>query len=111
MYRVPVAALGDDGLSTKQLAERVERFSDSGVSDGLLFGPTGIFVTSVEDGSIKVVDQQGRVTTLVKDPRIVWPDSFALAPDGSLWFTTSQIHLGPSPGSPYRVLKIALRSR
>jgi hypothetical protein len=36
-------------------------------------------------------------------------DSFALGPDGTIWFTTSQIHLGPNPKTPYRVLKISPR--
>ena len=64
-------------------------------------------MSSLEDGSIKVVTVDGHVKTLVRDPRIVWPDSFASGPDGSVWFTTSQIHLGPNPDSPYRILKIS----
>jgi sugar lactone lactonase YvrE len=109
MYRVPVTALRDDELSAEEVAEQVERFADSGVSDGLLFAPGGVYVSSLEDGAIKVVDGDGRVKTLVKDPRIIWPDSFALGPDGAVWFTTSQIHLGPNPKTPYRVLKISPR--
>jgi sugar lactone lactonase YvrE len=111
MYRVPVASLGDDGLDAAKLAGKVERFADSGVSDGLLFGPAGVYISSLEDGAIKVVDNEGRVMTLVKDPRIQWPDSFAPGPDGSLWFTTSQIHLGPNPASPYRILKLTTQAR
>jgi hypothetical protein len=42
---------------------------------------------------------------VVKDERIVWPDSFALGPDGAVWFTTAQIHLGPNPETPYRIFK------
>ena len=109
MYRVPVAALLDTGQSAGELERKVERFAKSGVSDGLLYGPEGVYVSSVEDGAIKVVGADGSVKTLVRDPRIVWPDSFALGPYGAVWFTTSQIHLGPNPSSPYRVLKITPR--
>jgi hypothetical protein len=106
MYRVPTAALCDRSLSAEELAERVERFAESGVSDGLWYGNGGVYVSSLEDGAIKHVGADGRVTTVVKDSRIVWPDSFAMGPDSSLWFTTSQIHLGPNPPTPYRILKL-----
>jgi hypothetical protein len=38
-------------------------------------------------------------TTLVKEPRIVWPDSFAPEPDSRIWFTASRIHPGPNPST------------
>jgi sugar lactone lactonase YvrE len=106
LYRVPLAALSDTTLGQRQLAAKVQPFASSGVSDGLLWGPGGVYVSALEDGCIKRVDSQGRVSTVVKDPRIVWPDSFAQGPDGSVWFTTAQIHLGPNPPNPFRILKI-----
>jgi sugar lactone lactonase YvrE len=84
----------------------VVRFAESGVSDGLLYAHGGVYVSAVEENAIKHVDGSGRVVTLVKDERVVWPDSFALGTDGNVWFTTSQIHLGPNPPTPYRVLEI-----
>ena len=107
LYRVPTAALVDDSLDPVALANAVERFAESGVSDGLLFGPGGVYVSSIEDGSIKRVAPDGSVETLIRDPRIIWPDSFALDRNGRVWFTTSQIHLGGDPPSPYRVLRFA----
>jgi sugar lactone lactonase YvrE len=106
MYRVPTKALRDSALPAEALAAKVQRFAESGVSDGLLFGPGGIFVSALEENAIKRVDAEGNVETIVADERISWPDSFALGPDGSVWFTTSQIHLGPNPPTPYRVLRL-----
>jgi sugar lactone lactonase YvrE len=106
MYRVPTAALRDPSLNEDELGAKVERFAASGVSDGLLFGPGGVYVSALEQDAIKRVDTEGNVTTVIEDPRIVWPDSFALGPDGSVWFTTAQIHLGPNPPSPYRIFRI-----
>lgn len=105
LYRAPLAALLDESLDAEGLASAVEPFAESGVSDGLLFGPGGIYVSSVEDGSIKRVDEEGNVETLVRDERIIWPDSFALDPNGRVWFTTSQVHLGADPPTPYRILR------
>ncbi len=106
LYRVPTAALRDESLGSEHLAVSVERFAESGVSDGLLFSHGRIYVSALEEGSIKVVDSEGAVRTVVKDSRIIWPDSFAEGPDGCIYFTTSQIHLGPNPPTPYRILKI-----
>jgi sugar lactone lactonase YvrE len=106
LYRVPTAALCDTSLSPEQLAGMVERFSESGVSDGLLFGPGGIYVSALEEDGIRLVDAAGRVRTLITDERIIWPDSFARSPDGCVYFTTAQIHLGPNPPTPYRIFKL-----
>lgn len=106
LYRVPTAALRDSSPDVEHLAASVERYAESGVSDGLLFSHGGIYVSALEEGSIKIVDSGGAVRTVVKDPRIIWPDSFAKGADGCIYFTTSQIHLGPNPPSPYRILKI-----
>jgi sugar lactone lactonase YvrE len=106
LYRVPTVVMQDTSLDAEQLAAKVERFATSGVSDGLLFAPEGIYVSALEEGSIKRVSRDGNVETVIQDDRIVWPDSFARGPDGSIWFTTAQIHLGPNPSSPYRILKI-----
>jgi sugar lactone lactonase YvrE len=106
LYRVPTAALRDEELSADALAAKVESFAQSGVSDGLLYTTEGIYVSALEDFSIKLVDPEGQVRTVVLDRElIVWPDSFARGADGAVWFTTSLIHLGPAPDAPFRVLK------
>lgn len=100
----------NDCLSTDELAAKVERFAESGVSDGLLYGPGGVYVSALEENSVKLVNADGNVTTVATDPRLLWPDSFALGSDGSVWLTTSQIHLGPNPTSPYRMFKLLSKS-
>ncbi|UCH84779.1 MAG: hypothetical protein JSW50_03550 [Candidatus Latescibacterota bacterium] len=105
LYRVSTSLLRDLELGQDDLEAAVEKFATSGVSDGLLFAHGGVYVSALEEGSIKFVDSNGKVTTVVTDNRIVWPDSFAFGADGSVFFTTSQIHLGPNPPGPYRILK------
>ncbi len=90
----------------EELGKKVKVFARSGVSDGLLFDHGKVYVSALEESAIKRVDSKDRVETIVWDPRISWPDSFALGPDGSLWFTTSQIHLGPNPPTPYKIFRI-----
>ena len=79
--------------------------STSGVSDGLLWTEQGVLVSALEEGAIKRVTPDGEVSTVVQDPRIIWPDSFAQGPDG-VYFTTAQIHLGLEPPTPYRILRL-----
>jgi sugar lactone lactonase YvrE len=106
LYRVPTAALRDPDLSAQDLAARVEKFAASGVADGLLFADGAVYVSALEEGAIKRVDAQGKVHLVVADERILRPDSFARGPDGRIWFTTSQLHLGPHPPAPYRVFRL-----
>ena len=106
LYRIAGAALRDPALDQAALAERVEKVAASGPSDGLLWdGADGIFISAIEDDAVKRWRPDG-VEIVVSDPRIAWPDSFARGPDGSLYVTTSQIHRGPNPPEPYRLLRI-----
>jgi sugar lactone lactonase YvrE len=109
LYRLSTSVLNDAELDATALAAAVEVFAISGISDGLLWTPAGIMVSALEEGAIKRVAPDGTVTTVVRDERIVWPDSFAAGPDGAIYFTTAQIHLGPNPPTPYRILRIPRR--
>lgn len=107
LYRISGAALRDPALDDAALGERVEAVAASGPSDGLLWdGADGIFISAIEDDAVKHWSPEGGVATVIADPRLAWPDSFARGPDGSLYVTTSQIHRDPSPAEPYRVLRI-----
>jgi sugar lactone lactonase YvrE len=105
MYRIPSRALGNPEFDDTDLITRIEVVAKSGVSDGLLWTADGVLVSALEDGAIKRVTPDGTVTTLVQDPRIIWPDSFAQGPD-AVYVTTAQIHLGPDPPGPYRILRL-----
>lgn len=109
LYRVPTSALRDSSLDEDTLASHIERFAVSGTSDGLLYTAQGVYLTAFEDGAIKRVDESGNVTVVVIDPRISWPDGFAREPDGTVVFTTSQLHIETEPPEPYRILRIVTR--
>jgi sugar lactone lactonase YvrE len=109
LYRVPTKALRDPSLSRDELASMVEKAAESGVADGIAFGSDGhLYLTAIEENAIRRITPQGGVETVVQDPRLLWPDSFAMGADGYVYVTTSQIHLGPSPENPYRILRFKL---
>lgn len=107
LYRVAGAALRDPAVDDTALAASVETVAQSGSSDGLLWDrKDGVFISAIEEDAVKRWSPEGGVATIFADPRIAWPDSFALGPGGALYVTTSQIHRGPNPGEPYRILRI-----
>ncbi len=106
LYRISGAALRDPLLNDKALGELVEKVAESGASDGLLWdGADGIFISAIENDAVKRWRPDG-VGTIIADSVIAWPDSFAMGADRSLYVTTSQIHRGPNPPEPYRILRI-----
>jgi hypothetical protein len=108
LYRIAGAALRSPEMDDQALAELVTTVAQSGASDGLLSdGADGVFISAIEEDAIKRWSPSGEVEVVVQDPLIAWPDSFALGPDGGLYVSTSQIHRGPNPPEPYRILKVS----
>ncbi|MBZ9675660.1 major royal jelly family protein [Mesorhizobium sp. ES1-1] len=91
LYRIATDALQDPGLSAKDLEARVERVAETEPTDGLWIDRRGRFyLSAIEEDAVKVLDGD-RTTTLVKDKRLRWPDTFSEGPDGSIYVTSSRI--------------------
>lgn len=91
LYRVPTEALDDATLSADEVGERVEKVLDHGPADGLHFDRHGrLLITAVEEHSVKVWDG-AELSTLLHEPGLRWPDTFAEGPDGSIYLTDSRI--------------------
>ena len=97
LYRAPTAALTDATLSPEQMAQKVEKVSDSAPNDGLWTDSAGrLFFTAVQDSAIAMQDAgSSQRSVLVSDPRLRWPDTFAQGPDGALYVTNSDITDSP----------------
>lgn len=91
LYRIATDALQNAQLSAAQVASRVETAGIDGPADGLLFDRAGrLYVSSVEDHAIRIREGE-RLRTVVRDPKLVWPDTFAEGPDGTIYVTDSRI--------------------
>lgn len=113
LYRVPVKALVDDKLSDDELGKKVELVTKSCVADGIEFGSDGnLYLTSLEDNAIKrwSPSKKGELELVATNSLLIWPDSLANSPDGSMYVTSSQINLGSTPNLPYRLFKFKLKN-
>ncbi|MEL7185073.1 MAG: L-dopachrome tautomerase-related protein [Pseudomonadota bacterium] len=113
LFRVRLADLRDESLSAERLGNRVERFSDKPLSDGLSYDAAGnVYVTDIEHSAIFRVSPQRKLSTLIQAPQIRWPDALSFGPDGWLYVADSalpELILQPQEhikeNGPYRVFR------
>jgi sugar lactone lactonase YvrE len=92
LYRVRTRDLNDQSLSPADLGARVENFAAKTLSDGLTMDvDDNIYLSDMEHSAIVRLGQDRRLTTLVKDPRLRWPDGFSFGPNGWLYVTCSAL--------------------
>ena len=93
LYRIPTRDLRDQTLAPDVLAARVEDFGPKTVSDGLSRDLRDtIYITDPEHSAILTLGPDRALRTLVKDPRLRWPDGLSFGPEGWLYVTCSALH-------------------
>ena len=117
LYRIETKFLADASLSEKNLLAKVEDMGEVGITHGLIADRKGrIYLTNSVDYSVKYFNpEDGKVLTLVRDSRLLWPDSFGIGSDGYLYFSCSQLQRQPvwNDGKskvefPYQVFRVKL---
>jgi hypothetical protein len=121
LFGCATAMLRDAGVTAAQLDGAIRDFGQTVMTDGMECDENGVlYFSALEQDAIVVRTPDGELHTLVSDPAIAWPDSFALSkgrmprtrrPQPLIVFTTAQIHRsrmfsadGQPPREPYRVL-------
>ena len=97
LYRIPTSALQDASLTPDQVSAKVETVSASEPNDGLWQDKAGkLYFTTVQESAIETQELGAKERhLLVKDPRLVWPDTFAEGPNAALYVTNSAIQNSP----------------
>ncbi len=97
LYRLATADLLDPSLSPEELSSRVERYGDKPICDGITVDDAGnVYITSITDNAIGVVDETGEYRTLYQDAKLLnWTDGMAFGSDDYIYVTVSQLQNSP----------------
>ncbi len=101
LYSIDTRLLAHD-VADVQRQSSVKTVAQTQVADGLWMSKAGVlYVTSPTDYSIKRV-RGTALETVLTDPRLRWPDTFAEGPDGRIYVTASHIQdtMWFKPGAP-----------
>lgn len=92
LYRIKAADLIDETLTAQQLADRVERYSDKPISDGISIDKNNnIYLGDLANNAIGVISPDRNYRQLAKSPELSWVDSFSFGPDG-LYAVVNRLH-------------------
>jgi len=92
LYAVPTAALRDESLSDAEVKRQVVDLGEKGVSDGMAEDTAGrIYTTNHELNAILRRLPNGDFETMVRDPRLIWPDTLAIQ-GGYLYILVDQLN-------------------
>lgn len=116
LYRIKTEFLRNDTLPAQKLKGYVEDLGKFAVTDGMAFDKKGnLYLGDPQNSSILQITPDLKMTTLVKDARLIWPDSYSVSKDGYLYVSCSQIQKTPNHNaginkrtSPYAIYKIKL---
>jgi sugar lactone lactonase YvrE len=117
LFRIPTAVLRDAALTPEQVAAQVETVGEAGIAHGMLADRAGnVYAGDSEKKTLyRYIADQKSFETLVQDERLLWPDSFAIGPDGYLYVTAAQYQRLPKFNGgqdrveyPFRLYKIKL---
>lgn len=114
MYRIRAVDLSNPSLDDTELGRRVEDYGPKTLSDGLTTDDDGnVYLSDMEHSAIVLLKPDRTLETLVKDPRLRWPDGFSFGPDGWLYVTCSSLQhvLFRDPkvmraNAPYQVFRL-----
>jgi sugar lactone lactonase YvrE len=116
LYSVPTALLRDPSITDAQLEEAVVDLGEKGASDGLEADAAGsVYAGDYENNAIRQRLSDGSWRTVIQSPKILWPDTLSIGPDGYLYFIANQLHrsAGFNEGidrreKPYSLLRVKI---
>lgn len=92
LYKVAVTDLLDETLSDEALEKRISVDRKVNPVGGIIMDSSdNLYLSEIETQSIRCESPDGRTRWVLKDPRLVWPDAYSIAPDGTFYIVVAQI--------------------
>lgn len=115
LYRIKTEFLRDINMTDTMMNSKVEDLGHFASTDGMIFDKEGnLYFGDLQNYRIIKIDKDLKMTTLVEDRRLIWPDSYSIA-DGFLYISCSQIQMQPDYNNgvnkrttPYTVYRLKL---
>ncbi|MDO9268988.1 MAG: L-dopachrome tautomerase-related protein [Methylobacter sp.] len=93
LYRIKADDLVNENLDAKMLANRVQRYSDKPISDGMTIDKdNNIYLGELAANAIGVISADKKYQRLAQCPRLSWVDSFSFGPNGQLVAVVNRLH-------------------
>lgn len=92
LARVETRWLDDASATDAEVAAHVERFADTPSTGGTAIDAAGtIYLSDTDRSRILTISPEGRIATLVADPRLAWVDAMWIDDEGNLLMPASQL--------------------
>ncbi|WP_123296318.1 L-dopachrome tautomerase-related protein [Comamonas sp. BIGb0124] len=112
-YSVPTR-LFRDGATDETIAAAIRQVGDKPISDGATTTAGGShFFTNMNENGIDRLEADGRLTPVVRDARLDWPDSVRFGADDWLYIAVNQLHRSQGFSGteetgkpPYRIMRV-----
>jgi sugar lactone lactonase YvrE len=116
LYRVKTEDLRNESFSAQELAAKVEDLGKFVTTDGMIFDQAGnLYLGDLQKSAIVKISPDLKMSTLIQNDRLIWPDSYSVSKDGYLYISCSQIQKQPDYNnginkrtSPYTIYRIKL---
>jgi sugar lactone lactonase YvrE len=96
LYAVPTAALRNERTTEEELAGQVRDLGRKPAVDGMICDDRGrLYLSAFEHAAIIRRLPGGAFETVAWDPRLLWPDTFAIDAQGWLYVTANQLNRQP----------------
>jgi hypothetical protein len=93
LYRIETRHLRDASLGNDEIGAHIEDVAQVPPCAGVAADRRGrLYLSSFTQDAILTLGPDGKLATLVSDPRISFPNEGAVGPDGYFYFPASQIH-------------------
>ncbi len=106
---IPTQFLDNAAIPDAERAKHVRLFANNDTAGGTAIDAKGnVYVSDTMHDAVLKITPEGKVSTLVQDPRLVWVDAMWITADGRLWMPAAQMDRTPSFNDGKQALQLPM---